>query len=379
MPTTQSNKQIQNVKVIVNNNTAPPKRKPRRNPAPPPPPPDVQLPTPKMETWRMQSPYPAQPIQYSLPVTQIFPEKSVTPSYFEGHLTNMQNTLQDLREGFNQHVEELRNELLSRASTQQHAAQIERLVRDVAVQHENNLAGVEATSGNDAQQAPQQTPPFAPPQPNAQQQQQQALHDINDFEMYSNPLFGKDFGSPKAPQQAPQQAPPFAPPQTNAQQQQPTQQSPQNINDFEMYYNPLFNEELSSPKASQHSSPNMNDVRMYSNPLFGKDLSSPKAQHNSMFSNPLYDEDLGQQATMFSNSGESTGEPLVDSRNKSQEVGSFDKVAKEVEGLWKYYNKLNKGDKSRRLQRTRAIASSLGINSKGQMRTLVRRILARPL
>lgn len=311
MPTTQSNKQIQNVKVIVNN-TAPPKRKPRRNPAPPPPPPDVQLPTPKMETWKMQSPYPAQPIQYSLPVTQIFPENSVTPAYFEGHLTNMQNTLQDLREGFNQHVEELRNELLSRASTQQHAAQIERLVRDVAVQHENNLAGVEATSGNDAQQAPQQTPPFAPPQPNAQQQQQQAP-------------------------------------------------------------------------------PNINDVKMYSNPLFGKDFGSQKPQHISMFSNPLYDEDLGQQATMFSNSGESTGEPLddgsdeteaeplVDSRNKSQEVGSFDKVAKEVEGLWKYYNKLNKGDKSRRLQRTRAIASSLGINSKGQMRTLVRRILARPL
>lgn len=307
MTNTQSNKQIQNVKVIVNNNTAPPKRKPRRNPAPPPPPPDVQLPTPKMETWRMQSPYPAQPIQYSLPVTQIFPEKSVTPSYFEGHLTNMQNTLKELREAHFQHVKEIRNELLSRASTQQHAANIEKLVRGIIQQHEDRLSGAEAVSGNDAQQAPQQTPPFAPPQPNAQQQQQQALHDINDFEMYSNPSFNKELSSPKTPQQA---------------------------------------------------------------------------QHNSLFSNPLYDEDLWQQATMFSNSGESQPRPVDDVDNESQartqKYIEFDKAAEKVYSLWQDYNNVNKKEKSKRLKEARAIASTWGIDNKGKMKTLVRRFAKVP-
>lgn len=112
MPNSQSNKQTQNVKVIVNNRIDSKccddkkKRKPKKR-QPPPPPPEVINEFPALATPPSRantsipniSPIAVRNVVYPAQTVQISPEGDAppVPAYFEKHYTNLVRTIEDMR------------------------------------------------------------------------------------------------------------------------------------------------------------------------------------------------------------------------------------------------------------------------------------------
>lgn len=143
MTNTNTNKQTQNVKVVVNNTCCPkpkPKRKPRKKPQPPPQP--TIPPVPPQQTWqRGIQPTPPRPILYVPPTQQIMPEVTPMgiPLYFQTAYTNLQTTMNTMRENFNQKLEDLRHELTAQATKQAHIQHIQRITQSVQTEFEDQL------------------------------------------------------------------------------------------------------------------------------------------------------------------------------------------------------------------------------------------------
>ena len=118
MPT-QSNRQTQNVKVVVNNKGCcePKRRKPRRRPKQSAelPPEEVQMPpVPPMKDFsRGLSAYPVRPSLYAPVSTTIQMDGGLrqVPSYFEKQLTNQQLTLEQLQRTIEDQYDDLLNQM----------------------------------------------------------------------------------------------------------------------------------------------------------------------------------------------------------------------------------------------------------------------------
>lgn len=119
--TTQSNKQTQSVKVVVNNNTNccdKPKPRRRRKPAPrqeEAPPPDMMMPPlpPMKEFARGLPAYPIRPTLFAPTTQMIQPENGLTqlPAYFDKQFTNQQATLEEIQRSLRHNYEELATQL----------------------------------------------------------------------------------------------------------------------------------------------------------------------------------------------------------------------------------------------------------------------------
>jgi hypothetical protein len=117
--TTQSNRQTQNVKVVVNNKGCcePKRRKPRRRPKQTAelPPEEVQMPPvpPLQDFARGLSAYPVRPSLYAPVSTTIQMDGGLrqVPSYFEKQLTNQQLTLEQLQRTIEDQYGDLLNQI----------------------------------------------------------------------------------------------------------------------------------------------------------------------------------------------------------------------------------------------------------------------------
>ena len=135
---TQSNKQTQNVKVIVNNKCCDEKkkkRKPRKQSNPSPDELDMSPPTPYLQAQPQSfgiSPYPARAVTYAPSTQQISPEgvQLPIPSYFEKAYTNTERTMEDMRKAYQNELEELREAMLENAFINQAQPQPPVVMRD---------------------------------------------------------------------------------------------------------------------------------------------------------------------------------------------------------------------------------------------------------
>jgi hypothetical protein len=120
MPTNQSNKQTQNVKVTVNNRIdskcCDDKKKKRRKPRKPSPPPEEINEFPVLNTPMRNSATPnisALPVRntvYIPPAVQISPEGMAppVPEYFRTYYTNMTQTMEDMRRSMMSEIDDVR-------------------------------------------------------------------------------------------------------------------------------------------------------------------------------------------------------------------------------------------------------------------------------
>jgi len=130
--TTQSNKQSQNVKVVVNNNCCPKEPKPRRRrrPAPrqeeaPSPSPDMPPVQPAMPHARGLSAYANRPMVFA-PSTQMIQQGTppIFPHYFEKPYTNREASLTEMRKAMREEFDDLREELVKGATNPRQVQEI---------------------------------------------------------------------------------------------------------------------------------------------------------------------------------------------------------------------------------------------------------------
>jgi hypothetical protein len=134
--TTQSNKQTQSVKVIVNNNiTAPPRRKPqRRKPPPPENTGDMPPPVPPMPQFATGlSPYANRPMTFAPSVQMIQADNGMrVPPYFEKPYTNREASLTEMRNALRSELEDVREALFAQVRNPQEAQQAQSAVDSLA-------------------------------------------------------------------------------------------------------------------------------------------------------------------------------------------------------------------------------------------------------
>lgn len=156
--TTQSNKQSQNVKVVINNNTPAPPRRRRRKP-PSPPPAEAEAPyAPTKDFARGVAPYANRPMTYAPSVQLIQTDNGGRiPPYFEHQLTNQATTIEQMRRQMEDELVGVREEMYGFARDPEEIARIDRNIEELRGQ----LGGL-------MQPAQPPASPIAPPAPPAQ-------------------------------------------------------------------------------------------------------------------------------------------------------------------------------------------------------------------
>jgi len=198
MTTKQSNKQTQNVKVVVNNNVkscCDDKPKRRRKPTPKPPPPEEPaMPTPVMQPWAKGLPAQGvRPMIYAPQTTMIQPENGLSgiPPYFERQFTNQQAALDDMRQALREQFNSLHDELAVQYVNNSH---LQNIAKGVEKLHKEALGEVQNVVGT-----PQQTPVGTPLSSITPQSS------IQSPTAYNNPLYEATALRPlKIPQSTPQ-------------------------------------------------------------------------------------------------------------------------------------------------------------------------------
>ena len=129
---TNTNKQTQSVKVVVNNQccSKKPKRKQHKKPQPPPEPtiPPVQA----QQSWQRGIAHTApRPIVYVPPTQQIIPDTTPMgiPSYFQTAHTNLQTTMNTMNENFQNELLDVKSMLEAQATKQAHLENIQQIAK----------------------------------------------------------------------------------------------------------------------------------------------------------------------------------------------------------------------------------------------------------
>jgi hypothetical protein len=136
MPT-QSNKQTQSVKVVVNNNIkscCPDKKKRRRKPNPPAEPPaDPQMPTPVQPPWaRGISSQAVRPMVYTPQTTMIQGSEQI-PAYFERMRTNLEASVEDFKQGFKSQFQAAKDLAFAMTNSAEEHQRIEQAVQTAQI------------------------------------------------------------------------------------------------------------------------------------------------------------------------------------------------------------------------------------------------------
>jgi hypothetical protein len=141
--TTQSNKQTQNVKVVVNNKVGCCNdKKPRRKKPTPRPAPQPVLPIPVMQPWARGLPSQAvRPTIYAPSATMITPDNGLggIPPYFEQKFTNQQATLEEMRKSIRQQFEDLQYELAARTVNREELEKLSQVVQNAEARAMNDV------------------------------------------------------------------------------------------------------------------------------------------------------------------------------------------------------------------------------------------------
>jgi hypothetical protein len=267
----------------------------------------------------------------------------------------MQNTLRDLRGAFNDHLQELRNELMSRTATQQQAAHVERIVRDVAVQHENDLASVgvqEQPSMASAGVSPMTSDAASSMATSVSGGSSPRPPSNND-----NAGWG-DINVPNIPQ---------VPIQPNA--------AP--LSSQVSYNNPLFDDDddaFGDPLDAQSRVSGSYNASLVGSGS-GRSSTSDGGFGGVASNGSRQSSEHGAESRVY---GEE--ERAVQRDNESGANGGYDRAVEHAHELYQQYNNTTSRGEQRRIgQRLRAIANTWGIDTSGQVKTIMRRFVNRPI
>lgn len=192
MPPTQhqTNRQTQNVKVIVNAaQPVPPKRRPRkRRPAPEPEPVIPYQPPMAMSRLGIQ-PVAPRPCTYA-PSSQMIIQDNAPPPppYFERAQTNMEATIAQLHTNFQDELDNLRHELLAQQALSGRFKDIENVAQAVQTSFNSMLPSSSAMSTSHPQLSTS-TSLSSPPPPSSMSTS--SHHPMTSFSMHENSLFGE--------------------------------------------------------------------------------------------------------------------------------------------------------------------------------------------
>ena len=147
--TSNNNKNINNIKINIGNVPNSKPKKNRRKGGGAEEQSQAQPPIPYMPPSANQQihvgvqPYAPRAQEY-IPTSQMIqPENaSVAPAYFEKAQTNIERTLEDMREAFQSELDDIKIELMGRATNYDHFNQIEQVSRAAQTEFENELRSI---------------------------------------------------------------------------------------------------------------------------------------------------------------------------------------------------------------------------------------------